>query len=349
MQEIQDIWLSVEYAPYAVVLSSILMVVVHRVYWHHPHKREKNMREGMLNTHIIGHRGSKIEGLPENSIAAFKDAIKAGVTTIEFDVWLTQDGFIVVHHDETLNRMSGGVCDKKINEVAYKDLPQLSPKDHDQKDRCDQFSKDETNAIPLFEDVIKLLVQSPHVSMIIEFKQDNDQLISKVDEILGKHKKQDSIFWFSLEDKINQKLREFNPSIPTITSIQSMLNILLLYYAGILPFVDIEDAVFGITVDEISLEQIQQEKALKNFPEWFKLFLSYVFIGKPPTMMVAPGLFAHLRKRGVPVWFLGVNEEVELDLAITTGATGVLTDRPNWACHMMRNKTQTGRVFQEIK
>ena len=44
------------------------------------------------------------------------------------------------------------------------------------------------------------------------------------------------------------------------------------------------------------------EKALKGAPVWFKRTLAYLFKGRPPQPMMAPGLFNHLRKRGIPTW-----------------------------------------------
>lgn len=46
--------------------------------------------------------------------------------------------------------------------------------------------------------------------------------------------------------------------------------------------------------------------------------------------MLVPKLFTHLRRRGLPVWFLGVNSEDDLRLAVNSGATAVLTDRIEW-------------------
>lgn len=55
---------------------------------------------------IIGHRGAA--GLaPENTEAAFHAAVLAGVDAVEFDVQFTADGWPVVFHDETLERMAG--------------------------------------------------------------------------------------------------------------------------------------------------------------------------------------------------------------------------------------------------
>ena len=44
------------------------------------------------------------------------------------------------------------------------------------------------------------------------------------------------------------------------------------------------------------------EKALLGTPVWFRHGLAYLFRGRPPYPMVAPGLFDHLRERGIPTW-----------------------------------------------
>jgi hypothetical protein len=46
-------------------------------------------RKGLVE--LIAHRGSRAEGLPENTIAAFKDAIAGGAQVLELDVWLSKD------------------------------------------------------------------------------------------------------------------------------------------------------------------------------------------------------------------------------------------------------------------
>ena len=52
--------------------------------------------------------------------------------------------------------------------------------------------------------------------------------------------------------------------------------------------------------------------------------------------MVASKLFLHLRKRGIPIWFLGVNTIDDLLLAKKSGATAVLTDRIHWLINAMK-------------
>ncbi|MFH1018722.1 MAG: glycerophosphodiester phosphodiesterase family protein [Pseudomonadota bacterium] len=54
-----------------------------------------------------GHRGFPYVA-PENTLASFEAAVRAGVDMIEFDVTLSRDGVPVVLHDRTLNRTTDG-------------------------------------------------------------------------------------------------------------------------------------------------------------------------------------------------------------------------------------------------
>jgi glycerophosphoryl diester phosphodiesterase len=64
---------------------------------------------------IIAHRGaSAIE--PENSLAAFRAAVRLGADGIELDIHDTADGVLVVHHDPRL----GG---RLIRQLCAADLP----------------------------------------------------------------------------------------------------------------------------------------------------------------------------------------------------------------------------------
>ena len=290
--------------------------------------KKKNLGR-MATCSLIAHRGSRQEGIPENTIASFKDAVRAGADIVELDVWLTLDGNVIVHHDELLTRMTNGLCNKSITSVNAKDIPAIS--NMEQSNRCEGYSSNEYTKIPLFEEVLKNIPDN--ITLIVEIKQNDDDLISKVQSLLAKYNrngKTNNVYWFSLIQKINKKLQMNDSQIPTITSVEGMLKTLFFYYTGLLPFMSIDDPVFGITVEEISLEKIRKEKALKGSPEWFKKVLAFFFRGKPPYAMIAPKLFSHLRKRGMPIWFLGVNDENDVNIALKSGATGVLTDRINW-------------------
>jgi glycerophosphoryl diester phosphodiesterase len=69
---------------------------------------------------IAAHRGGA--GLwPENSLTAFRNAIRLPVDLIEFDVHRSKDGLLVVHHDATLDRTTdgeGALADKTWDELC---------------------------------------------------------------------------------------------------------------------------------------------------------------------------------------------------------------------------------------
>lgn len=56
---------------------------------------------------LCAHRGAN-DSHPENTLEAFRAAIMQGAQMIEFDVRMTQDGHLVLMHDETLDRTTSG-------------------------------------------------------------------------------------------------------------------------------------------------------------------------------------------------------------------------------------------------
>lgn len=307
-----------------------------------------------LGSKVIAHRGSRSEGLPENTLVAFQDAIDSNFADIiELDVWLSKDGLVVVHHDETFTRMTSGKSDGVIHETDYCNFPTLVPP----KTQCERLNDDKLKSggkdekfytsIPLFEDVIRLIPLS--ITIIVEFKQNSDELVKKVHNIIcscskkcdetGKIRR-NNIVWFSLQDPINVKLRAYDPSIPTIASVPKLLKTLILHYCCLLPFFSVDFDAMGIAVDEIDLARVRNEKSLKKLPDWVKRIIALIFAGKPSQMMVSPSLFRHMRKRGIPTWFLGVNDSNDVGVAVKAGASGILTDKINW----MKSYTSEHRI-----
>ncbi len=67
----------------------------------------------------FAHRGGSLEA-EENTMEAFARAVEMGFTHIETDVHATRDGVVVIHHDETLERMTGEVA--RIADLDRADL-----------------------------------------------------------------------------------------------------------------------------------------------------------------------------------------------------------------------------------
>lgn len=73
---------------------------------------------------LYAHRGLHANdgGVPENSLAAFAAAVRAGYG-VELDVQFTADRHIVVFHDSDLKRMCG--VDQRVDELTYEELKEF--------------------------------------------------------------------------------------------------------------------------------------------------------------------------------------------------------------------------------
>ncbi len=73
---------------------------------------------------IIGHRGAR--GLaPENTIAGLQKALEHHVDMLEFDLRVTKDSIVILHHDLELTDASGKKL--KISDHTYKELVAHKP------------------------------------------------------------------------------------------------------------------------------------------------------------------------------------------------------------------------------
>ncbi len=71
---------------------------------------------------LCAHRGA-MSTHPENTLAAFREAIRCGAHMIEFDAQLTKDQKLVIMHDPTVNRTTNGKG--KVAALTFQELRQL--------------------------------------------------------------------------------------------------------------------------------------------------------------------------------------------------------------------------------
>ena len=68
---------------------------------------------------IYAHRGSSGTH-PENTLPAFAEAVRVGADGIELDVHLSKDGYLIVMHDEEVDRTTNGkglIREKTLEEL----------------------------------------------------------------------------------------------------------------------------------------------------------------------------------------------------------------------------------------
>lgn len=123
--------------------------------------------------HKFAHRGLFGNGIPENSLKAFKNAVANGYGA-ELDIHLTKDGNLAVIHDASLLRTAG--VDLKIEDLTLKEAQNYSLENTDEK-------------IPSLEEVLALF--EGKYPLIIELKSENNnvnELCSKAAEVLANYK-----------------------------------------------------------------------------------------------------------------------------------------------------------------
>ena len=157
---------------------------------------------------VVAHRGSSGTA-PENTLAAFTQAIQAGANMVELDVRLTKDFFLVVLHDRDVHRTTNG--SGKIWNLTLEELRRL--------DAGSWFGPEfAAERIPTLRQVMELL--PPNVLLNMEVKTDGDprkRIALEEACILAvlEKKFEQRVLISSFDHKFLRRLHSLYPSIPT--------------------------------------------------------------------------------------------------------------------------------------
>lgn len=109
---------------------------------------------------VSAHRGGRNHGI-ENTLTAFRRAMSMGVDMIETDVRMTKDGYLVLMHDETVDRTTDGTG--LVKELTLEEIRRLNAAVHTNSDIAPEPP-------PLFRELMELSLEYPDVMLNIEFK-----------------------------------------------------------------------------------------------------------------------------------------------------------------------------------
>lgn len=135
---------------------------------------------------------------PENTVAGFKKALEHGVDGIEFDLRVTRDGIVVVHHDPAITDPNGDT--HAIAEHTYKQLK--------------QHKKD----LPTFEEALETI--NRRATLYVELKPGVPTApIAKITKAyLKKGWKSDDFLILSFSQSILLEMQRELPDIPKVVS-----------------------------------------------------------------------------------------------------------------------------------
>lgn len=138
------------------MIVAIIIALLLLAYLFALHGRRNNLGLRALRGRAYAHRGLHGNGVPENSMHAFRLAKEKGYG-VELDIHLMKDGKLAVIHDASLKRTANS--DVKIEDLTAADLPNYRLEGTQEQ-------------IPLFADVLALF--DGKVPLIVELKAERN-------------------------------------------------------------------------------------------------------------------------------------------------------------------------------
>ena len=155
---------------------------------------------------VFAHRGgSKLR--PENTIPAFDHGLALGADGLEFDVHLSRDGVVVVHHDKALERTTSGrgpLAALTADELARVDAAKL----------WKEFAG-RGIGVPTLRDVLNRYRDVP---IIIELKLNEPELAHKTIDEVRAARAVDRVALGSFGTRVLRAARAYEPQILTGSS-----------------------------------------------------------------------------------------------------------------------------------
>lgn len=247
---------------------------------------------------IYAHRGGAALR-PENTVAAFDHGIAHGAEGLEFDVHLSKDGIVVVHHDETLERTTNGrgrIADFTADELARIDAG------HNFGDGNGSFPfRGQEIGIPTLRAVLR---RYPNARLIIELKVDGPELAKQVVEDVRAADAVERVAIGSFFPAALEAVRRYEPAIATGAAKEETRWALYRSWAG-------------LSIGSTPYREFQ-------VPEWSGF-----------TPIVTRRFVNAAHRAGIPVKVWTVNDTDTMRRLLARGVDALITDRPDLAKHVV--------------
>lgn len=259
---------------------------------------------------VFAHRGGAALR-PENTIAAFDHGLALGADGLEFDVHLSRDGIVVVHHDASLERTTNGrglLAAHTAAELARFDAgfhftPRLA------REAAGFPYRGAGAAIPTLGEVLRRYRDIP---VIIELKANEPELARRTIDEVRAVDGLDRISLGSFGTRVLRAARAYEPRIRTGSSREETRRAL---YRSWCRWPVADPPFDAYQVPEIA----------------------------GTTRVVSPRFVDYAHRAGVAVQVWTVDEEADMRRLIDWGIDGIISDRPDVAVEVVRNPNPSGR------
>lgn len=241
---------------------------------------------------VLGHRGASYDQ-PENTVRAFREAIRQGADGVELDVMLCGSGEVVVVHDDTLARVAGGApgSDQPVRQTPLGELR--------------RFDVGQGERVPTLDEVFAAL--GPDVLVNVELKSETlmhawDYLRLPIDDGLAR----------AVTDVLARAGRLRSDGKTLISSFDPFQ---LLRFASCSQ----KQVPLGFLFES---GQSTLVKSLYRLPLWK---LSAVH---PEAKLIDGPLLREYRRRGLRVNTWTVDDPAEVEALAAHGVSAIITNRP---------------------
>ncbi len=154
---------------------------------------------------IFAHRGASTYA-PENTIAAFILAIQQNADAIELDAKLCADGYVVIIHDQTVNRTTG--AEGRVAEMTLAELQKFDAGSH-----FDVTFHGEV--IPTLDQVLEAVGKRIYINIeLSNYASKNDNLPEMAAAIVNRHALNDWIMFSSFNPVALVRAKRVLPDVP---------------------------------------------------------------------------------------------------------------------------------------
>ncbi|MFC1996715.1 glycerophosphodiester phosphodiesterase [Chloroflexota bacterium] len=243
---------------------------------------------------VIAHRGGR-RLWPENTLYAYQKAAELGVDVIEMDLHSTQDGALVMMHDDTVDRTTdgnGAIQDHSLAALQALDAGYNWSDD----DGATYPYRGQGIVVPTLEEVFATL---PDARMNIEIKQTTPSIIQPLCEMIRDHGMTERVLIASFDQ---DTIRAFRSACPEVATTAGEDEVLMLYGLSF---------VYLGYLYSPSAEAVQVPEQREPI---------YVLI--PRFVEAAQG-----RNMDLHVWT--VNEVDDMQRMLDSGVDGMITDYPD--------------------
>lgn len=255
---------------------------------------------------VIAHRGGA--GLrPENTLIAFRHAVRLGVDILEMDVRQTLDDQLVLIHDDTVDRTTNGRG--AVAEMTYAQLSKLDAAYH----WAPQGQSIDGSIPPYRGDGIypptlsEVLLEFPDYRLNIELKEESASLAEATCDLLKKAGAQRRVL---IASEYAESIRAFRlacPNIPTATSYSETVGFIVNQTVGLLGFYHPRAYALEIPPSSHGIQLLTQARV------------------------------RDAAAQGMHVLPWTINDQQDMRRIIELGVTGIITDYPDRMLRLLSN------------